>query len=115
MISQLVTFNVAVLFLCTFNMMNVDAFQFSAPIDFDEHGEMYIDLNNLNISLSSEYEFTASDGDCTKTIFLKPPTDHEKLFRTGLRSVSFLCKSWSLNQERSNSRGRDCLWTDLLF
>ncbi|CAH8565074.1 unnamed protein product [Schistosoma haematobium] len=96
-------------------MMNVEGFEFSAPIKFDDSGEMYIDLNNLNISLSSDYEFTASDGDCTKTISLKPPTDEEQLFKTGLRSGSFICTRWFLNRERYIGKRTECLWSDLLF
>ncbi|CAH8565059.1 unnamed protein product [Schistosoma haematobium] len=71
--------------------MNVEAFRFSAPIKFDDSGNMYVELDKVNISLSSNYILTISDGGCTKTISLRPPTEEEKDSKRGRRSGTSLC------------------------
>ncbi|CAH8555278.1 unnamed protein product [Schistosoma curassoni] len=97
MISQLVTMNVALVLLFTFNMMKLEAYTYLASIKFDDSGEMYISLGNVNISLSSDYELTISDRDCTKTLSLKPPTEEENIFKHGYRpgsSSNLPCEHW---------------------
>ncbi|CAH8542638.1 unnamed protein product [Schistosoma bovis] len=115
MISQLVTMNVALVLLFTFNMMKLEAYTYLASIKFDDSGEMYISLGSVNISLSSDYELTISDRDCTKTLSLKPPTEEENLFKHGYRPGSSLCKSWFLLKRPHKKRRTECLLSDLLF
>ncbi|VDP80054.1 unnamed protein product [Schistosoma curassoni] len=47
---------------------------------------MYVELDKVNISLSFNYSLTISDGGCTKTISLRPPTEEEKDSKRGRRS-----------------------------
>ncbi|CAH8570785.1 unnamed protein product [Schistosoma rodhaini] len=115
MISQLVIVKVAVVLLWTFNIMKVEAYTYLAPIKFDDSGEMYIDLGKLNVSLSSDFQLTISDGDCTRTLSLKPPTDKEKHSKRGYRPGSSLCQSWFLRGRRHMKRRTQSLWPDLLF
>ncbi|CAH8505119.1 unnamed protein product [Schistosoma turkestanicum] len=101
MISHLITLSVTIVILWT---VNVEAYTFLAPIRFGDSGEMYINLGRVNISLSSDFELTISDADCTKTLSLRPPTEEEIMFKTGYRSGSSLCQSWFMPKLRKKIR-----------
>ncbi|CAH8543874.1 unnamed protein product [Schistosoma rodhaini] len=91
MISQLVTVKVAIVLLWTFNVMNVEAYKFSAPIKFDDRGHWHIILGNVTFSLNADFQLTISDGDCETTLSLKPPTEIEILSKRGVRNGTSVC------------------------
>ncbi|CAH8570862.1 unnamed protein product [Schistosoma rodhaini] len=86
MISQLVTVKVAIVLLWTFNVMNVEAYKFSAPIKFDDRGHWHIIWGNVTFSLNADFQLTISDSGCTKTLSLKPPTEEEIRSERGVRN-----------------------------
>ncbi|TNN09587.1 hypothetical protein EWB00_006280 [Schistosoma japonicum] len=113
MTSRMFVVNHVLVIVWVLNVMQVETFTFMAPIKFDESGDMYVALDNVNISLSSDFTLTISDNDCTKTLSLKPPDEGEKFAQSGYRSGSSLCKSWFLPKRRNRPRRPNNWWFDL--
>ncbi|CAH8559435.1 unnamed protein product [Heterobilharzia americana] len=81
--------NLVVMSLLIINVVKIQAATYLLPMKFDESGQMYIEFDGRNISLSSEFILTVKDDDCTKTLSLKPPTKNELFARNGYRPASW--------------------------
>ncbi|KAK4471522.1 hypothetical protein MN116_004942 [Schistosoma mekongi] len=111
--SEMFVMNLALIIVWILNVMQVDTFTFFVPIKFDESGDMYVAMGNVNISLTSDFLLTIYDNDCTKTLSLKPPDEGEKFAQSGYRPGSSLCKSWFLPKQHNRPRRRNNWWFDL--
>ncbi|RTG80655.1 uncharacterized protein DC041_0010776 [Schistosoma bovis] len=77
--------SIAVVILCTLSIMRIESATFTVPIQFDETGQMYVNLDGVDISLNSDRILKMKNRHCTTTISLASPSEVEIATRNGYR------------------------------
>ncbi|CAH8570662.1 unnamed protein product [Schistosoma haematobium] len=91
MISHMFKLYIAVVILCTLSIMTIESATFRVPIQFDETGQMFVNVDGVNISLDSNDILKTKNRYCTRTISLAPPSEVEIANRSGYRGGSRQC------------------------
>ncbi|CAH8558752.1 unnamed protein product [Schistosoma margrebowiei] len=105
MISHTCKLYIAVVILCTLSIMKIESATFLVPIRFYETGEMYVNVDGVDISLDHNGVVKMVKGDCTTTISLEPPSEVEIATRNGWRNCTYQCgplqpsQSWEAVRE----------------
>ncbi|CAH8555656.1 unnamed protein product [Schistosoma bovis] len=107
MISHMFKLYIAVVILCTLSIMRIESATFAVPIEFDETGQMYVNVDGMDISLDSNGILKMKNRRCTTTISLASPSEVEIATRSGYREGSSLCMpvQSSQSQEAINEDG----------
>ncbi|CAH8558806.1 unnamed protein product [Schistosoma bovis] len=107
MISHMFKLYIAVVILFTLSIMRIESATFAVPIEFDETGQMYVNVDGMDISLDSNDILKMKNRHCTTTISLASPSEVEIANRNGHREGTYLCMpvQSSQSQEAINEDG----------
>ncbi|CAH8558838.1 unnamed protein product [Schistosoma bovis] len=100
MISHMFKLYIAVVILCTLSIMKIESATFRVPIQFDETGQMYVNLDGVDISLNSNRILKMKNRHCTTTISLASPSEVEIANRNGHREGTYLCRPVQSSQSQ---------------
>ncbi|CAH8558770.1 unnamed protein product [Schistosoma margrebowiei] len=71
--------------------MKIESTRFPLPIEFYETGEMYVNVDGVDISLDHNGVVKMVKGHRTTTISLEPPSEEEIATRNGWRNCTYQC------------------------